>query len=102
VKRIESLRKRWVVWVWNHTPNCAEMSRLASRSFERAPSFALRLKMRLHHVICAWCRRYERQLRFLHRAAPRLPEHLEAAANRTLSDEARARMKRRLRAARDA
>jgi hypothetical protein len=29
-----SLKKRFVVWIWNHTPNCAQMSRLASQSFE--------------------------------------------------------------------
>ena len=37
MKLIESLKMRWVVLVWNHTPNCAEMSRLASLSFEQTP-----------------------------------------------------------------
>ena len=68
----ESIKTRFVVWVWNHTPNCAEMSRLTSRSLEQHHSLMLRLKMRLHWLICAWCRRYDRQLRFLHATAPRL------------------------------
>jgi hypothetical protein len=99
MKFIESLKLRWVVWVWNHTPNCAEMSRLASRSFEQPPSLALRLKMRLHHLICVWCQRYERQLQFLHRAAPQTQDELDGLTVRGLSPEARQRLVQRLREA---
>lgn len=97
MKLLESLKLRWVVWVWNHTPNCAEMSRLASFSFERPPPLALRIKMRLHHLICVWCQRYERQLKFLHRVAPKLQEEVETASQRGLSEGAKRRMVDRLR-----
>ena len=96
MKLLEALKMRWVVWVWNHTPNCAEMSRLASLSLEQPPSFTLRLKMRLHHLICVWCQRYERQLIFLHRAAPHAHDVLDALAARGLSPEARQRLVQRL------
>ena len=96
---IESLKMRGVIWVWNHTPNCAEMSRLASLSFEQPPSLALRLKMRLHYLICVWCQRYEQQLKFLHRAAARSPSEPNTLAVRGLSAEARQRMVQRLREA---
>jgi hypothetical protein len=99
MKLFQSLKLRWVVWVWNHTPNCAEMSRLASLSFERPPSLALRLKMRLHHFICIWCRRYEQQLKFLRRAAPMTHDDLDVLAVRGLSPEARQRLVQRLREA---
>src|SRR5439155_10509944 len=33
VKILNSFKARWVVWVWRHTPNCADMSRLASLVF---------------------------------------------------------------------
>jgi hypothetical protein len=97
MRLFESLKLRWVVWVWNHTPNCAEMSRLSSLAFERPPSFGLRLKMRLHHLICVWCQRYQKQLQFLHRAAPKMQEEIEAASNRALSEESKRRMVKRLR-----
>jgi RNA polymerase sigma-70 factor (ECF subfamily) len=97
MKLLNSIKMRWVVWVWNHTPNCAEMSRLASISLEQPPSFAQRLKMRLHHLICVWCQRYQKQLQFLHRAAPRMQEEIEAASNRKLSEESKRRMVERLR-----
>jgi hypothetical protein len=97
MRLLESLKLRSVIWVWNHTPNCAEMSRLTSLSFEQPPSLALRLKMRLHHFICVWCQRYERQLKFLHRASPHTHDHLDQLAVRGLSTEARQRLVQRLR-----
>ena len=102
MKLLEALKTRWTVWVWNHTPNCTEMSRLASLSLDRAPSLKVRLKMRLHYLICVWCERYQKHLTFLHRAAPKLPHQLEMALQRTLSVEAKQRMVRRLHAARTA
>ena len=96
MKFIESLKIRWVVWVWNHTPNCAEMSRLASVSLDQPVSVKLRLKMRLHYLICVWCERYYKHLKFLHRVAPRLPDELDLISGRNLSNEAKQRMKKRL------
>lgn len=101
MKLIEALKMRWIVWVWNHTPNCAEMSRMASLSIEQPPSLKVRLKMRLHYLICVWCERYQKHLTFLHRAAPQLPDMLETASPRTLSVEAKQRMVQRLHAARE-
>ena len=101
MKLLHSLKMRWVIWVWNHTPTCAEMSRLASRSLDQPPSFRQRCKMRLHFLICAWCHRYQKHLRFLHSAAPQFDDQLDAASGRSLSAEAKQRMKMRLRQGHD-
>jgi len=97
MKFLEALKTRWVIWVWSHTPNCAEMSRLTSLAFEQPPSMALRLKMRLHQFICVWCRRYAKHLKFLHRAAPLLPAEVESVSHRNLSEASKSRMTARLR-----
>lgn len=97
MKFLEALKTRWVVWVWNHTPNCAEMSRLASLSFEQLPTLRIRLKMRLHYLICVWCERYAKHLKFLHRAAPLLPAEVEGGSQRKLSEASKNRMAARLR-----
>jgi hypothetical protein len=97
MKFLEALKTRWVVWVWQHTPTCAEMSRLASQSLDRPLPLGLRLRMRLHYVICVWCARYLKHLRFLHRAAPRLVEHEHPHLSRPLSAEAKQRMVQKLR-----
>ena len=93
---VESLRARWIEWVWDHTPTCAEMARLSSQGLERPPTWKTRLRMRLHWLICVWCERYYKQLKFLHQAAPRLPEKLQTASNQGLSAEAKERMIQRL------
>ena len=98
MKIIESLKQRWVVWVWNHTPNCAEMSRLASQSFEEPLPLGTRFKMWLHYLICVWCSRYVKHLNFLHAAAPRFEEHLHLPAARGLSVAAKQRIVQRLQA----
>ena len=97
MKLLEAVKTRWVVWVWNHTPNCAEMSRLASLSLEQPPSLKTRLRMWLHWLICVWCQRYYKHLNFLHRAAPRMQEEVERTSNRGLPEEAKRRMAERLR-----
>jgi hypothetical protein len=97
MKIIESFQQRWVVWVWNHTPNCADMSRLASRSLEQPLPFGTRLKMAMHYLICVWCSRYLKHLRFLHAAAPGFDEHLSLPRALGLSVEAKRRIVQRLR-----
>jgi len=97
MRLLEALRTRWAVWVWNHTPNCAEMSRLTSLSFEQPHSLKLRLKMRLHYFICVWCERYARHLKFLHRVAPILPAKVEGVSHHELSEASKRRMAARLR-----
>ena len=96
MKLFDSLTTRWVVWVWNHTPNCAEMSRLASQSLERPPSWRTWLQMRLHYLICAWCKRYVEQIHFLHDAAPRLDLEWGELPGRGLSAEAKVRIAQRI------
>ena len=96
MKLMESLKTLWIVWVWNHTPNCAEMSRLASQSLEQPLSLKLRFKMWLHFVICVWCERYQKHLKFLHRAAPQFGEKVDSVSSPSLSVEAKQRIKVRL------
>ncbi len=57
MKIFATLKTRWMVWVWNHTPTCAEMSRLASLSLDQPPCLKVRIRMRLHCLICVWCGR---------------------------------------------
>ena len=96
MKLFASLKTHFVVWVWNHTPNCAEMSRLASRALEQPLPLSLRFRMHLHYLICVWCKRYFKQLTFLHAAAPRFDEHAAVPTGRSLSAEAKLRIVQRL------
>ena len=97
MKLFASLKTKFVVWVWNHMPTCAEMSRLTSRALEQPLTLTTRVKMRLHFVICAWCRRYFEQINFLHTHAPRLGMQLEFLPKRGMSAAARERIKLQVR-----
>jgi hypothetical protein len=96
MKAFEPLKQRCGAWIWSLTPNCADMSRLASQSLEKALPLALRLKMRLHFLVCVWCCRYRKQLKFLRQAAPDLEQHAGVLPGRGLSLEARRRIVQRL------
>jgi hypothetical protein len=96
---VKPLRERAVMWVWKHTPNCAEISRLASQSFEQPLPIGTRFKMWLHKLICLWCKRYLKHLEFLHAAAPRLDEHAEVLGSSGLSADAKLRIVQTLQSA---
>jgi hypothetical protein len=99
MKVIQSIKTWATIWVWKHTPNCAEMSRLASQSWEQPLSFRTRLKMRLHFLICVWCERYSKHLKRLHRAGSHADHHIEKLPGRGLSLEARQRIVQHLKIA---
>ena len=97
MKLFGALKTKFVLWVWNHTPSCAEMSRLTSRALEQPLTLKIRMKMRLHFVICAWCRRYFEQISFLHQSAPKLGMQLGELPGRGLPMEAKERIKTQVR-----
>ena len=77
-------------------PTCREASRLQSIALDQPLSLPKRFGLRLHLLVCKWCRRYGKQIRFLGHAAHEHPENLAEATPRTLSPEARERLKRSL------
>ena len=73
-------------------PSCREVSRIQSDGARR--SLAQRFGMKLHLLVCSWCRRYGRQVRFLQRFAH--DEHEPAVEPSPLSSEAKERLKKSL------
>jgi len=76
--------------------SCKEVSELASESLDRPLTAGERLRMGLHLALCGLCRRYRRQIRFLHRAARRLDDDREPPIVQPLDDEARRRIAERI------
>jgi hypothetical protein len=76
--------------------DCREASCSQSESLDHRLPLAKRVGLWLHLLLCRWCRRYGKQIRFLRVAAHEHPEELEEAAPQKLSSEARDRIKRRL------
>jgi hypothetical protein len=78
--------------------SCKEATRLQSEELDRRLGPAQRAGLRIHLLLCKWCRRYGRQIAFLHTIAPQQAEHLECLPSQPLPREARDRIKQRLRA----
>lgn len=78
-------------------PNCREASRLQSDALDQPLPLPQRFGLRVHMLLCKWCRRYGKQIRFLRHAAHEHSEKLTEATPRTLSPEVRERLKHSLR-----
>jgi hypothetical protein len=76
--------------------DCRTASRAQSEMLDRPLSPSTRAGLWLHLLICKWCRRYGKQIRFLREAARDHPDQLTGAAPPGLSAEARERIKRSL------
>ena len=95
-------RRNWfqtklVIFIGKHTPKCREMVRILSKSMDEPMPLTMRIKKRIHFLICCWCQRYEEQLRYMRDTSRRFPEHADQASNVPVSDEAKARWKQALR-----
>jgi len=60
-----------------------------------------RFGLRVHLLLCKWCRRYGKQITFLRNAAHEHPDEMAESVPQKLSTEARERIKQRLQADRD-
>lgn len=76
------------------SPNCREAVRLQSDALDRPLPFFQRIGLRIHLWLCAWCRRYGKQIRFLRTAARQCEEEHGKTPNGGLPAEARERIKR--------
>ena len=86
-----------VNFIAKHTPNCREMVRILSKSMDEPMPLMMRIKKRIHFLICCWCRRYEEQLHYIRDTARQFPEHADEASDVPVSDEAKERWKRAVR-----
>jgi hypothetical protein len=75
---------------------CRQATQLQSDALDTKLCASKRFGLRLHLLICKWCRRYGKQIRFLRDVALDHPDHLTEAGPQKLSAEARERIKQRL------
>ncbi len=83
------------------SPSCKEATRLQSESMDRKLSVWEQVGLRLHLLLCKWCRRYRQQLGFLRTAAHQCDEHQVTKRPEGLSTEARERIKQKVKASQE-
>jgi hypothetical protein len=90
------LQTKLVIFIGKHTPKCREMVRILCRSMDEPMPLIMRIKKRIHFLICCWCQRYEEQLRYIRDTARKFPEHADEASGDVFPPEAKDRIKQRL------
>jgi hypothetical protein len=88
-------------WLLRRLQPCREMVSLMSEALERQLGLLEHLKLRLHLLVCIWCARYFKQIKFLRRLV-RLRTSIPAKENQStiapaLTAEARERISESLR-----
>lgn len=78
------------------SPDCREASRLQSESTDHALSTPKRAGLLLHILLCRWCRRYGKQIRFLRQTVREQHDKWNEVPRKALSHEARERLKKSL------
>jgi hypothetical protein len=96
LKRRSWLETQLVKFIGRHTPKCREVVRILSASMEEPLTLSMRIKLRFHYLICAWCQRYERQLHEMRKFLRVLPE-APAPPEEQMPASAKERMKKALR-----
>jgi hypothetical protein len=94
-------RRNWfqtalVKFIGKRTPKCREVVRILSKSMDSRLPLGIRIKLRLHYLISAWCQRYEKHLHELRKFASSAREHADDLSTDTLSSTAKERMKEAL------
>ena len=94
-------RRNWfqtqlVIFIGKHTPKCREMVRILSQSMDEPMPLTMRIKKRIHFLICCWCQRYEEQLRYIRETTRRFPEHADQASDASFPPEAKERIKAKI------
>jgi hypothetical protein len=95
-------RRNWwqtalVNFIGKHTPKCREMVRILSQSMDQPMPLSMRIKKRIHYLICCWCQRYEEQLHYMRDVAREFPEHADKASDVPVSNETKERWKQAVR-----
>ena len=80
------------------SPSCKEATRLQSAALDRKLTLSQRFGLRIHLVLCKWCRRYGKQITLLRSTTQRYAHNEQNSPPQLLSPEARERIKQRLEA----
>lgn len=75
-------------------PSCQETQKLQSQTLDERLPWLTRCKLWMHCVMCGWCSRYGKQLKFLNRVCADLPECGDFGKESPLPDEARERIEK--------
>ena len=93
MNQLTTLIKAFASVLANLSPDCKTATRLHSVSLDRALPWHQRFGLRLHVLLCKWCRRYTQQVAFVHHSAHTHAERVAESATHNFSSAAKNRIK---------
>jgi hypothetical protein len=91
------LQLQIVLLICRFTPTCPEVIRILSLGMDKELPPLTRIKLRIHYLMCSFCERYAKQLKYMRTVAREFPEKLGEISGETLPSDAKQRLKEALR-----
>src|SRR5882724_4591442 len=86
-----------VLLICRFTPTCPEVVRILSLGMDKQLSLMMRMKLRIHYLMCSFCERYMKQLKYIREVSREFPEKIGEVSNATLPPDAKERIQAALR-----
>jgi hypothetical protein len=86
-----------VLLICRFNPTCPEVIRILSLGMDKELSLITRLKLRIHYLMCSFCERYAKQLKYMRAVAREFPEKIGEVSDAKLPSDAKERLKEALR-----
>jgi hypothetical protein len=86
-----------VLLICRFTPTCPEVTRTLSLGMDKELPLITRIKLRIHFLMCSFCERYMKQLKYIREVSREFPEKIGEVSEASLSENAKERMKAALR-----
>jgi hypothetical protein len=90
------LQLRIVLLICKFTPTCPEVARILSLGMEKELPLRTRLKLRIHYLMCSYCERYAKQLKYMRAVAHEFPEKIGDVSEEKIPDDVKERMRKAL------
>src|SRR5437764_7928569 len=91
------LQLQIVLFICRFTPTCPEVIRILSLGMDKELPLTTRIKLRIHYLMCSFCERYAKQLKYMREVSREFPEKIGEISDAKLATEAKERLKEALR-----
>src|SRR5437764_3964078 len=91
------LQLQIVLLICRFTPTCPEVVRILSLGMDKQLSLMMRMKLRIHYLMCSFCQRYMKQLKYIRQVSREFPDEIGELSDAALPADTKERMKAVLR-----
>src|SRR5882724_9859581 len=91
------LQLQMVLLICRFTPTCPEVVRILSLGMDKQLSLMMRMKLRIHYLMCSFCQRYMKQLKYIREVSREFPDKIGEVSDASLSADAKEQIKAALR-----